>query len=149
MNQAIADIIEVCSTARAQAILQGKEFNVEFHPRAGTLQVVAGKSIGPARVNTGPSMPSPAPAVPSSSPSSSPSGFSAKLSDRILIELLDINKLPHDFREDESAWVRFFPDGTCDELTLILLSDRNERREITLEVTTGLASVEADPRRFR
>jgi hypothetical protein len=32
---------------------------------------------------------------------------------------------------------------------LILVSDQNERREITLEITTALANVESDPRRFR
>jgi hypothetical protein len=62
--------------------------------------------------------------------------------------LLDINKLQHEFRDDDEATIRFFPDGTCDELSLVLVSDQNERREITLEITTGLASVETDPRRF-
>ena len=47
----------------------------------------------------------------------------------------------------ESA--RFFPNGTCDELTLILLSEKGERCEILLEVTTGLADVEWDPNKFR
>jgi hypothetical protein len=63
--------------------------------------------------------------------------------------MLDINKLRHDFLNDESARVRFLPNGTCDELTLILLSDRGERREIMLEITTGLATVESDPLKFR
>ncbi len=38
--------------------------------------------------------------------------------------------------------MRFFPNGTCDELTLVLRSDRNEYRKISLEVTTALARVE-------
>ena len=63
--------------------------------------------------------------------------------------MLDINKLKHDFRLDETARVRFFPNGTSDELTLILLSEKNERCEILLEVTTGLAEVEWDPNKFR
>ena len=67
----------------------------------------------------------------------------------VQIELLDINKLPHEFKSDESCKVRFFPNGTCDELTVILLSDQGERREIMLEVTTGLTMVESDPLRFR
>jgi hypothetical protein len=57
--------------------------------------------------------------------------------------------LPHEFREDDYARVRFFPNGTCDELTLILLAEGGERREITLEVTTGLVNVESDPRKFK
>jgi hypothetical protein len=76
-------------------------------------------------------------------------GLSTRLPDKVLIELMDINKLPHEFRDDDNARVRFFPNGTCDELTLVLVSDQNERREITLEVTTALANVESNPTRFR
>jgi hypothetical protein len=65
--------------------------------------------------------------------------------------MLDINKWKHDFRDDELARVRFFPNGTSDELTLILSSDHGEQRGIVLEVTTGLASVlsEADLQNLR
>jgi hypothetical protein len=66
----------------------------------------------------------------------------------VIIELLDINKLGHEFRDDDFARVRFFPNGTCDELALVLLGEGGERREITLEVTTGLAGVESDVRKF-
>ncbi len=41
------------------------------------------------------------------------------------------------------ARVRFFPNGTSDEMTLIMHSG-DQYRKITLEVTTGLASVEVD-----
>jgi hypothetical protein len=36
--------------------------------------------------------------------------------------------------------VRFFPNGTSDELTIVL-HDRERWRKITLEFSTGLASV--------
>jgi hypothetical protein len=142
MVRAISDIVEVCSHARAQAIMQGKQVDVVFYPKEGRLEVAAPAAVTPSQA-------SPSPALPMGPPSLSGSGFSARLSDRVLIEMMDINKLPHEFRDDDIAHVRFFPNGTCDELTLILVSDQNERREITLEVTTGLASVESDPRRFR
>lgn len=142
MSEAIADLVRVCSHARALAILQGKEVDVMFHPREGRFEVAA----------TGaPASPQPAAPFPAAAGAAPVSGFglSARLSEKILIEMMDINKLPHEFRDDEVARVRFFPNGTCDELTLILVSDQNERREITLEITTGLASVESDPRHFK
>jgi hypothetical protein len=46
--------------------------------------------------------------------------------------------------------VRFFPNGSCDEMELILYQPRtNERRRICLEVTTALASLDSDPYRWR
>lgn len=144
MSSAVSDIIEVCSHARAQAIMQGRQVDVVFHPREGRLEIGSPGTNAPIRASTTSSAP---PATFVNTPA--PSGLSARLSEKVLIELMDINKLPHEFRDDDMARVRFFPNGTCDELTLILVSDQNERREITLEITTGLASVESDPRRFR
>jgi hypothetical protein len=45
-----------------------------------------------------------------------------------------------DYTESDEARVRFFANGTSDEMTLVL-SDAGEYRKITLEVTTALASV--------
>jgi hypothetical protein len=149
MSKAISDIVEVCSHARALAIMQGKEVDVVFHPREGRFEVSSPAASAQAQPGTPPGQIPPAPAFPTNSVPSSGSGLSAQLSEKILIEMMDINKLPHEFRDDEVARVRFFPNGTCDELTLILVSDQNERREITLEITTGLANVESDPRRFK
>jgi prepilin-type N-terminal cleavage/methylation domain-containing protein len=150
MSQAVSDVVEVCSHARALAILQGRQVDVIFHPREGRFEV----GSSPVTKSVQPSSPAEQqlPSVPVFSPNSgSPpsSGLSARFSEKVQIEMMDINKLPHEFRDDEVAHVRFFPNGTCDELTLILVSDQNERREITLEITTGLASVESDPRRFK
>ena len=153
MTKAVSDIVEVCSHARALAILQGRQVNVVFHPREGRLEVGASAPVAPAQSTTPGTVPAPvtpAPVNPAPiSPVPSGAGLSAKLPDKVLIELMDINKLPHEFRDDDVANVRFFPNGTCDELTLVLVGDQNERREITLEVTTGLANVESDPRRFQ
>jgi prepilin-type N-terminal cleavage/methylation domain-containing protein len=155
MSKAVSEIVEVCSHARALAILQGKEVDVVFHPHEGRFEVGSGAAALAAQSSSQaqdalPNTPaSPGPSPPSMAPSASGSGLSGRLPDKVQIELMDINKLPHEFRDDDVAFVRFFPNGTCDELTLVLLSDQNERREITLEVTTGLPNVESDPRRFR
>lgn len=74
-------------------------------------------------------------------------GFSGQLPENVYLEMLDVNFL--EFKEADDAQVRFFPNGTCDEMTMVLRSDKNEYRLISLEITTGLASVEADPQKFR
>jgi prepilin-type N-terminal cleavage/methylation domain-containing protein len=146
MAEALKNIQEVCSNARAQAIMQGKEVDVVFHPRDGRIEISASALPTPPA-----NAPEPIPQTAGVTVSPAQSGRAAKLSDHVRIDMLDINKLKHDFRDDEIARVRFFPNGTSDELTLILSSDRSEQRGITLEVTTGLASVlsEADLQNLR
>ena len=146
MSKAVSEIMEVCSHARQQSIMKGVEVDVVFHPKEGRFEVGSGPA-GAAELATNKA--AIAPSFASGVVSSSASGFSGRLSEKIAIELMDINKLPHEFREDDVAHVRFFPNGTCDELTLVLVSDQGERRELTLEVTTGLLNVESDPRKFK
>jgi len=142
MAKALSEFVEVCSQARAQAIMQGRQVDLVLYPQEGRFSVgdssghAAGgnSSFGHVYVPGG------------TSPNA---GTSGQFPREILIELLDINKLRHEFKNDEMARVRFFPNGTCDELTIILLSDQGERREILLEITTGLAMVESDVNRFR
>jgi Tfp pilus assembly protein FimT len=140
MAKALSEFVEVCSQARAQAIMQGKEVDLMLYPQEGRFSV--GNSGGTA-VSSGFMQ------VSIAGGTSPRAGTSGQFPREIQIELLDINKLRHEFRNDETAKVRFFPNGTCDELTLIILSDQGERREILLEITTGLAMVESDPTHFR
>ena len=63
---------------------------------------------------------------------------SAEFDSSVVIEGLGINNF--DYTESDKASVRFFPNGTSDEMTLVL-SSGGEYRKITLEVTTALVSV--------
>jgi len=130
MRKATADVVEVCSKARAQAILSGTPRYVIFHPRERRLAIGGGGADAPQSGGD----------VSGAAPSSSSSGSSAEIPEDITIEMLDINLL--EYRESEWARVRFFPNGMSDEMTLILRSSKNEWKKITLEVTTGLASVD-------
>ena len=112
MRKAVSDVVEVLSNARARAILRGTMTQVVFHPQTGSL------GIGGAH---------------------SGSGLSVQLPEGVAIDMLDVNLA--EYKDADQALVRFYPNGTCDEMTLILHSDRNEQRGITLEITTGLASV--------
>lgn len=66
-------------------------------------------------------------------------GKSVTLPDGVAMEGIGINLM--DFSETEESRVRFFPNGTCDELTLVLHSG-SDWRKITLEYSTALATAE-------
>jgi prepilin-type N-terminal cleavage/methylation domain-containing protein len=142
MRKAITDIVEVCSNARARAILQGKEVDLIFHPLHGSLEIgaapvstfshTAESTRGPAAART----PTPPAAAVVAAPGS---GLSAQLGEDVVIEMLDINHLG-EFREAEEARVRFYPNGTCDEMTLIIRIGQDQKG-IVLEITTGLTTV--------
>ncbi|MDB6016587.1 MAG: hypothetical protein JWR19_1076 [Pedosphaera sp.] len=131
MTGSIRDVMEACSKARAMAILQGTTAEVVFHPQDGRFEVSGGS--GAAAPSASPEEPD-APAVHSNAP-----GFSGQLSDHVNIELLDINF--GEYKDAETARVRFYANGTSDEFTLILHGDNNEYRKISLEVVTALADV--------
>jgi len=148
LDKAITDIIEVCSNARARAILQGHEVDLIVHPRDGRFDLSAAP-VAVTVASPNPTDNTPPTAFQPGPLSMSGSGLSAQLSDRVTIEDLDINKIPGGFKDAEQARVRFFPNGTADEMSLFLLSDKGKRCEILIEVTTGLANVEWEVRRFR
>jgi prepilin-type N-terminal cleavage/methylation domain-containing protein len=129
LRQSVSDIVEVCSHARAQAILQGKKTEVVIHPKDRQLGVggVGGSVARTSDFGTVGGAPGSHRAA-------------AQWSDRLVLEMLDVNFIEH--KDDDEARVCFFPNGTSDEMTIILRSEHNEYRKISLEVTTGLASVE-------
>jgi Tfp pilus assembly protein FimT len=130
INQATADLFEVLSNARARAILQGKEVDLIFHPGDGRFEIDGagnGTAAGSGQVQAGVVR-------------GAGTGTYGKLPDNVVFAMIDINKLNHQFQADEVARVRFFPNGTSDELTVILQSGADQRG-VTLEITTALATV--------
>lgn len=130
LRKAVSDIVEVCSNARAQAILQGTTVNLRILPQEGRFEISTASarpsdSDGEFRAAS-----APAPR----------SGRAAQISDRLVFEMVDVNFTEH--KDDEEAKVRFFSDGTCDEMIIILRSPANEYRKIQLEITTGLVTVD-------
>ena len=139
LRKAVSDVVEVCSRARARAILSGAMTEVVFHPRDGNLGVSGAASPPPAAKDAGP-------AAGAILPAPSGSGASAQLSDRVIIELLDINMSGIEYNDADVAKVRFYPNGTSDEMRMILFDGR-DRVGIELEITTALANVVPDPLR--
>ncbi len=137
MQQSVKGIVEVCSHARAQAIMQGTPTDVVFHPRQNRLEI-AGSAPSAATPNSG--------RVPPSTSAVSASGMAEQLPEGIIIETMDVNMSGVEFNDYEQVRVRFRPNGTSDEMRLILFDGR-ERMGIELETTTGLANVVRDPLR--
>ncbi len=69
-------------------------------------------------------------------------GFpSAKLPDNVSIDILGVNFI--ELEQSDLAKVKFYPNGTCDEFTIVIHSDQNEVRKITMDIVTALPDLEA------
>lgn len=146
MRKAVQDVMDVCRAARARAILDGVTMELRIRPGDRQFTIAAGL------VNAAPAVGNAFGfaddgVVERAAPAAG-GGTMVKLSDRIVIEGLGVNG--DDWTEDEAAAVRFYPNGTCDEMSIILYApSSSERRNITLEVVTALADLETDPLKFK
>lgn len=150
MTQAVKDISDACRNARSKAILSGQPMELRIYPRDMRIEV------GQAPVDAPPSTPDATSSSSSPTPSDgaptptfreppSPYISSAQLSDEIRLEMVDVNFT--DYTEADIARVRFYPNGTCDQLTMVLRSDVDFRK-ISLEVVTSLVRIDTDPQTF-
>src|SRR5438105_15107366 len=99
LRNAVKDVIEVCSHARAMAILQSKAVCVVFHPREKTFGVSGGG--GPTRQSNPAGEASDAPFLP---PPSTSAGTSGRFSDQISIEMLDVDLSEYKDAEEVKEW---------------------------------------------
>lgn len=121
LRKAVNDTLEICSHARARAILHDQKTLVVFHPRTGQLELVGGVDATAQSTRLG-----------------QKAIGSAQYENGVDIAMLDINLT--DCGGLDAAGVQFYPNGTCDEMTLVLHSN-GQWLKITLEPTTALASV--------
>ena len=133
MRQVVADMSQACTEARARAILTGKTAEVRIRPRERTVSAVEGSSQ-------------------STAPGHSSYGFqgedivehvaggggifSAKISEHIIIDFIGVN-LVADLQGLDEVTCLFYPNGTSDEMVVLLRSDKGEVRKLTTEVVTG------------
>ena len=126
MRKAVSDVKDVLNTARSQAILQGRTKAVVFHPHDKKLEVADAAA-------------SESDTTESNVVAKTESGAltEATLPDNVDLAMLDINLM--DFSGSDISRVRFFPNGTCDELTLVLHAN-DDWEKITLEFSTSIAT---------
>ncbi len=116
-RKTVSDVVDSIMSARQDAIMHDKTADLVIHPQDLTCEASGGGSAGYGAW-----------------------AHSAKF-DHCTIEMLDVNMI--DCKQADSVKVRFYPNGTSDEMTLVLRSDKNEWRTIALELTTGLPHVTA------
>ena len=147
MQKAVTDLKDACDTARGHAVLGGTTMKLVIRPFDKQFQVTQSSSPMPRLESK--SVSGEEWRMEERATSSVPSGNlpTFKLSERIMIEGIRLHL--KDYTDDEVVEVNFYPNGTCDEFSLLLVSGDNERRQISLEVATALVDIESDPRKFR
>jgi prepilin-type N-terminal cleavage/methylation domain-containing protein len=131
LARAVHDTIEGGKTARDRAILQGIPYEFVLREN-GEMDV---RALPPARQRT--SMPFQAAGSPGKSEGAPYSGFPRKLGEDVMIQLVDVNFVNH--MQDAEARVRFFPNGTCDEFTVVY-AWQGKQRTVTADIVTGEVS---------
>jgi type II secretion system protein H len=114
MRKALSDLTDVCRTARANAIIHNRTEAVVFHPLTRSFGSQSGAAEHSGLVS------------------------SSTLPDGVGFAMLDINQ--QDYGASDPAFVFFYPDGTSDEMTIVL-KDATDTRKITLEFATGTTVV--------
>ncbi|MBI3880302.1 MAG: prepilin-type N-terminal cleavage/methylation domain-containing protein [Verrucomicrobia bacterium] len=141
LRAATSDVLEACEQARAAAILTGQVVELQFLTETREFKIVAVSEVSTNQEEALLTQAAQVLGVPEAAPTKPKMpDFSRQLPESVMIEMLDVNFLS--MKEWTEARVRFYPNSTSDEFTIVLRSDQNEWRKISLEVTTGLAEME-------
>lgn len=146
LRQAASDVMEALAQARAQSILHGvpAEFilGVDLADKAVavTVALVPSPSDGLSRGGGG-SGAARGDSDRDAVPQKLTMPFQARLPNDVRVTFLDVNFTDQMKSTDEDVRVRFFANGTSDDFTIVL-EDRAEKRKVSLDPVTGLASME-------
>lgn len=136
---AVRTFMDALQNARSIAILGNQAAEVVIRPPERTVHV----EVAPARrFAAAPADPWAADAPPPGArpAAQTPPPFSGRLGDDVQIALLDVNF--QELKDEEAARVRFFPNGTSDEFTVVFRVGPDQWRKISLDVITGSAALE-------
>jgi len=153
ISGAVRLVEDACRDARAKAILDHASVDLVIRPGDRSFSISGAPAASSFDRSLSPDVSGNEWRMPERSSGTSASKvefkrkYPASLPQSIVIEGLGVNG--EDWTEDDEARVRFYADGTSDAMSIVLKSDENDRRNIWLEVVTGLPEVESDPQRFR
>jgi prepilin-type N-terminal cleavage/methylation domain-containing protein len=131
LSRAVNDTVEGCKTARDRAILQGIPYEFvlssEGQMKVNSLPPVRGEALMP-DVQAGASKPIPAGPY---------AGFPRHLAEDVAIQEVGVNFISQ--MDAPEARVRFFPNGTCDEFTVVY-NWHGKQRTVMADIVTGQVS---------
>jgi Tfp pilus assembly protein FimT len=138
--QAVHTVEEACRNARSLAIFNNATTELIIRPHEKDFSVRPGQAVRSiARPSIDPETGEERPvSVGFGKQAAKP--FHGTLGEDVVIEMLDVNFVEH--RDDEEARVRFHPNGTTDEFTIVLRIGATAWRKITLDIVTGLPTLE-------
>ena len=128
LSRAMNDTVEGCKTARDRAILHGIPYEFVLTSE-GQMNV---NSLPPPR---GEALLPDAQAAPTKHVPAGPyAGFPRHLAEDVAIQLVDVNFISR--MDEPQARVRFFPNGTCDEFTVVY-NWKGKQRTAMADIVTG------------
>ena len=137
LTTAVNHVIEGCAFAREMAIFRGMPYEFVIHSDR-SLTVEPAKNWDPLAGGAG----GPAGASTSAAPSREAQGFKGTLTDTVFVDALAVNFVDMNQVETDAVRVRFHPNGTSDEFTILLNSEEGQRL-ITLDIVTGKPILDA------
>lgn len=141
--RAVNDFTEACRRARAQAILTGRAMQVVIHNGGSSIGIEPAPVVDPtakAFAQAGAAMLADPSAGGTGAPGAAAKGsFSATLPDGVAFQKLTVNL--RDQMQEQAVAIKFYPNGTCDQLDAELTWERTKVQGLTLEVMTGQLSV--------
>ncbi|HVY69186.1 MAG TPA: type II secretion system protein [Verrucomicrobiae bacterium] len=140
MRKAVSDVMEGCSFARDMAILQDHPMDMVIHSADGSINVERAQLPRNQDSITGNGSLSLMDIEEQQAPPPPQRSFSGRLPEDIRVTFLDVNF--RDQMKSETARVRFYPNGTSDEFTIVMEGPNGETRKISLEVVTGLPDMQ-------
>jgi len=135
IRKAVQDVTEACFEARSAAIMSGQtaELSIMLNPpRTIKVTLTGQKSEGYVGGDDG------------GTPTGGGGGsvFAAKFSDHLIgIEAETFKAADRELQENEMV-CKFYANGTCDPMRVMLRADTGEGRVITTDAITGVADVE-------
>ena len=138
LRQAVSDLEEACTRARASAILAGSPMELVIRAEGGQLSIVPSRDDNAGQAAADQQAGAAAEPATDKAASQAPR-FSARLNENVAVTLLYVNL--KDQMQAEETRVHFYPNGTSDEFTMIVQAG-NGVRKVSLECVTALATVE-------
>ncbi len=142
IRRATQSILDQCADARAQAIISGRPCDLLIRPLERTLEPQLAQDARKSEEELMLEQAEKAASAAQKTADGGPESASRNgLPDDITIMFLGVNFVA-DLQNSEAVPVRFYPNGTGDEFTMLIRSDRNEWRKFTMEVATGIVKWE-------